>query len=237
MMWIPLCLRVQANNLLWLSVTVGAYLLGCAIQRALRGHPAANPVLIAIAVVSGLLALTHTPYDSYFRSTQLLTFLLAPATVALGIPLEHNLVHVRRSLLGISLGLFAGSLVSMLSGAVLVRLLGGEHTVVLSMLPKAVTTPIAMAVAEQIGGKPALTASLAIIGGIIAAVTLRLTLSAVRVHDWRAIGLAAGTAGSGVAAAHVAPSGETAAAFAAVGIGLNGILTAIAAPVLAGFFR
>src|SRR5271163_2177026 len=98
MIWIPPCLSVRWNNLLWLSVTVGAYLLGRATQRALRGHPAANPVLIAITVVSAILALTHTPYDSDFRSTRLLTFLLAPATVALGVPLEHNPVHVRRSL-------------------------------------------------------------------------------------------------------------------------------------------
>jgi putative effector of murein hydrolase len=67
--------------------------------------------------------------------------------------------------------------------------------------------------------------------------TLKLTLAALRVYDWRAVGFAAGTAGSGVAAAHVALSSETAAAFAAVGIGLNGIVTAVAAPVLARFFR
>ena len=117
------------------------------------------------------------------------------------------------------------------------QLLGGERSVALSMLPKAATTPVAMAVAAGIGGKPGLTASLAIFGGIIGAIALRLTLSILGVHDWRAVGLAAGTAGSGVAAAHVALSSGTAAAFAAVGIGLNGILTAVVAPLLAPFFR
>ena len=68
------CLGVSAKDLLWLPVTVVAYCLGCAAQRALRGNPVANPVLIAIAIVSGLLALTHTPYDSYFRSTWLITW-------------------------------------------------------------------------------------------------------------------------------------------------------------------
>jgi len=213
-------LRAPAANLFWLAATVSAYLIGRAVQRSLRGNPAANPVLIAIAIVCGLL-----------------TFLLAPATVALGVPLEDNLIHVRRGFPGISLGLSAGSLVSMLSGAALVKVLGGERKVALSMLPKAVTTPIAMAVSQQIGGEPALTASLAIIGGIIAAAMLRLILSAMRVRDWRAVGLAAGTAGSGVAAAHVAPASGTAAAFAAVGIGLNGILTAVAAPIVALLFR
>jgi putative effector of murein hydrolase len=230
-------LRAPAANLFWLAATVSAYLIGRAVQRSLRGNPAANPVLIAIAIVCGLLTAAHVPYESYFRSTWLLTFLLVPATVALGVPLEDNLIHVRRGFPGISLGLSAGSLVSMLSGAALVKVLGGERKVALSMLPKAVTTPIAMAVSQQIGGEPALTASLAIIGGIIAAAMLRLILSAMRVRDWRAVGLAAGTAGSGVAAAHVAPASGTAAAFAAVGIGLNGILTAVAAPIVALLFR
>jgi putative effector of murein hydrolase len=230
-------LRIPAANLLWLAVTVSAYLFGRAVQRLLRGNPAANPVLIAIVIVSALLTAAHVPYALYFRSTWLLTFLLAPATVALGVPLENNFIHVKRSFPGISLGLSVGSIVSMLSGAFLVEALGGDRKVALSMLPKAVTTPIAMAVAQQIGGEPALTASLAIVGGIIAAVMLRLILTAMRVRDWRAVGLAAGTAGSGVAAAHVAPKSGTAAAFAAVGIGINGILTALTAPIVAVLFR
>ena len=228
---------IPAASLFWLAVTVSAYLFGRAVQRSLRGNPAANPVLIAIAIVSGLLTAGHVPYESYFRSTWLLTFLLAPATVALGVPLENNFIHVKRSFRGISLGLSAGSLVSMVSGAALVKVFGGDRKVALSMLPKAVTTPIAMAVAQQIGGEPALTASLAIVGGIVAAATLRLILSGMRVRDWRAVGLAAGTAGSGVAAAHVAPTSGTAAAFATVGIGLNGILTAVTAPIIAVLFR
>ena len=230
-------LRILAANLLWPAVTVSAYLFGRAVQRLSRGNPVANPVLIAIAIVSAVLTAAQVPYEAYLRSTWLLTFLLAPATVALGVPLENNFIHVRRSFPGISLGLSVGSIVSMLSGAFLVEVLGGDRKVALSMLPKAVTTPIAMAVSQQIGGEPALTASLAIIGGIIAAVTLRLTLTAMRVRDWRAVGLAAGTAGSGVAAAHVAPTSGTAAAFAAVGIGLNGILTALTAPIVAVLFR
>jgi len=230
-------LRIPAANVLWMAVTVSAYLFGRAAQRLSRGNPAANPVLMAIAIVSALLTAAHVPYEAYLRATWPLTFLLAPATVALGVPLENNLIHVRRSFLGISLGLSVGSIVSMISGAFLVEVLGGDRKVALSMLPKASTTPIAMAVSQQIGGEPALTASPAIIGGIIAAVMLRLILTAMRVRDWRAVGLAAGTAGSGVAAAHMSPISGTAAAFAAVGIGLNGILTALTAPIIAGFVR
>lgn len=100
------------------------------------------------------------------------------------------------------------------------------------MAPKAVTTPIAVAVSEQIGGVPALTAALAILGGILAAVVGQHMLHGLQVRDWRAHGLAAGIAGSGVAAAQVAARNELGAAFAALGIGLNGLLTATLVPVL-----
>jgi putative effector of murein hydrolase len=101
------------------------------------------------------------------------------------------------------------------------------------MAPKAVTTPIAMAVSQQIGGVPALTAALAILGGIVAAIIGRQMLMRFRIEDWRAHGLAAGVAGSGVAAAQVAAVNEVGAAFAALAIGLNGLVTAIVVPVLA----
>jgi putative effector of murein hydrolase len=130
-----------------------------------------------------------------------------------------------------SIGL-AESVTSIVSGVGIVWLLGGSRAVALSMAPKAVTTPIAVAVSEQIGGLPALTAALAILGGILAAVVGQHTLHCVQVRDWRAHGLAAGIAGSGVAAAQVAARNELGAAFAALGIGLNGLLTAILVPML-----
>jgi len=223
-------------SVLWTSVTIACYLMGLGLRRLTRNHALANPALITMILVAGILIITGTPYDLYFRATWLLTFLLAPATVALGIPLANNFAHVRRSLLGVGFGLAAGCLASMLTGVLLVRLLGGNKELAMSMLPKAVTTPIAMSVAGQIGGAPALTATLAIVGGIIAAVTLRAVLGSFRIDDEHSVGLAAGTAGSGIAGAHAAQMGDGAAAFAAIGIGLNGLLTALVAPAVAAMF-
>lgn len=105
--------------------------------------------------------------------------------------------------------------------------LGGTRAVALSMAPKAVTTPIAMAVSAEIGGIPALTAALAIIGEIVAAIIGQRMLGRMRIDDWRARGLAAGIGGNGVAAARVATLDGLAAAFAAHGIAPNGLATAI----------
>jgi len=225
------------EGLAWTAVTVGCYLVGLGARRWSRRHPLANPVLIAIALLAGLLRLTGTAYADYFRATWVLTFLLGPATAALGIALARNLAHVGRNLGGIALGLGAGSVTSMVTGVALVRLLGGSRTVALSMLPKAVTTPIAIAISAEIGGQPALTAALAIVGGILTAITLRFTLGRLRVTHGHALGLAAGTAGSGIAAAYVAALGEGPAAFAAIGIGLNGLVTALLAPIFAAWLR
>ena len=225
------------QSLLWTAVTVACYFAGLGLRRLARHHALANPALITMILVAALLLLTHTAYALYFHATWVLTFLLAPATVALGIPLAKNFAHIRQSLPGVLLGLLAGSLASILSGVLLVRLLGGNHELAMSMLPKAVTTPIAMSVAGQIGGIPALTAVLAIMGGIIAAVTVRAVFGVLRITHGHAIGLAAGTAGSGIAAAQVAELGDGPAAFAAIGIGLNGLLTALVAPWLSTLFK
>jgi putative effector of murein hydrolase len=225
------------TSLVWITATIVFYAFGRWMHQRLGNHPLAHPVLLAILLVMGLLLATDTPYTVYASSTWPITFLLGPATVALGLPLGENLSHVRRSLGMVCLGLGLGSLVSILVGTGLVMALGGTREVALSMAPKAATTPIAILVAEQVGGQPALTASLAIVGGILAAMMVMGVTGRLGIRDWRAVGLAAGTAGSAVGASRVAPLDSTAAAFAALGIGLNGLATSILVPLLVRFWK
>jgi putative effector of murein hydrolase len=227
-LWTPL----SATPLLWVAITIAAYAGAQWVQRACGGTPLANPVLIAILVVAAIVLATGTSYATYFSGAQLINFLLGPATVALAVPLARNLHHIRRGFHAIALALLAGSLTSIVSGVGLVWLTGGSRLAALSMAPKAVTTPIAMAVAQEIGGIPALTAALAIVGGIVAAIAGQVVLRWMRIEDWRAHGLAAGVAGSGVAAARVAGLSGLAAAFAALGIALNGVITSLIAPLV-----
>ena len=232
-LWTPLA----TTPLLWLVVTLSAYAIGRAIQRACGGYALANPLLIAIALTAAVVLATGTSYKTYFAGAQFINFLLGPATIALAIPLARSARLIRENLHSIGLALLAGSVTSIVSGVGIVWLMGGSRAVALSMAPKAVTTPIAMAVSEQIGGMPALTATLAILGGILAAIVGQHMLHGLRVRDWRAHGLAAGIAGSGAAAAQVAARNELGAAFAALGIGLNGLLTAMLAPLLVKFWH
>ena len=232
-LWTP----IAATPLLWLAVTLAAYLVGTLFQRRCKGSPLASPVLLAIALVSIIVLATRTSYTAYFAGAQFINFLLGPATIALAVPLAKNIGLIRRNLRSIVLALVSGSITSIVTGVAIVWLLGGSRVVAFSMAPKSVTTPIAVAVSQEIGGVPALTAALAILGGIVAAISGQAMLHRFRVRDWRAHGLAAGVAGSGIAAAQVAPRDELAAAFAALGIGLNGLLTAILVPLLAIVWR
>ena len=219
--------ELGTNPLFWPGVTLAAYAIGAGIQHRLRGLALANPVLIAILLVGALLKATGTPYAAYFAGAQPIHLLLSPATVALAVPLVAALPLLRRSLFGVLLAMVVGAGLSVASGLLLVRVLGGSPSLALSMAPKGVTTPIAMALAQTLGGVPSVAASLAIAGGILVAVTAQPILALCRVRDWRAHGLAAGTAGSGVGAAHAVRLHQTAGAFAGLAVGLNGLVTAV----------
>jgi predicted murein hydrolase (TIGR00659 family) len=232
-LWTPLA----PTPLLWIVLTLAAYAGARYLQRICRDAAYINPVLIAILVVGAVLLATRTPYATYFAGAQFINFLLGPATVALAVPLARNVHQIRTSFRGVSCALLAGCVTSIVGGVGLVWLLGGSREVALSMAPKGVTTPIAMAVSQQIGGVPALTAAFAIISGIIAAIVGKRLLGHLRVEDGRAHGFAAGVAGSGVAAAQVVTLGSLAAAFAALGIALNGVLTALVTPLIMQFWH
>ena len=227
-LWTPLA----TTPLLWLTLTVAAYVAGQTVQRLFRGSPLASPVLVAIVFVAGVVLATGTSYQTYFAGAQFINLLLGPATVALAIPLAKNLSLIRSNFGSICLALLAGSLTSIVSGVAIVWMLGGSKIVALSMAPRSVTTPIAVALSQQIGGVPALTAALVIFGGIVAAISGRQLLHCLEIRDWRAHGLAAGVAGGGIAAAEVAERNELGAAFAALGVGLNGLLTALLVPLM-----
>lgn len=228
---------LPASSLFALTLTVGAWLLGDWIQRRLRGWPLANPVMLAIVMIGLVLFLTHTSYATYFEGAQFIHFLLGPATVALAIPLVQNKELIRKSLGAMGPALVAGAVLSAVSGYAMVRLCGGTRDVALSMMPKAATTPIAIGVAQALGGIPALTAVLAIAGGILVAVGIEATLTVLRIRDWRAWGLAAGTAGSGIGAAEVLRKSDVAGAFAGMAIGLTGLVTSIVSPLIAWLAR
>ena len=223
---------LAASPLLGLTMTLCAYLAAQRICTVFRGAPLANPVAIAIALVVGVLSLSGMSYERYFAGAQFVHFLLGPATVALAVPLVRQLPRLRQHWLPLSAALLAGSVTAIVSVVVVARLLGATPTLLATLAPKSVTSPIAMAVAERLGGIPALTAALVIGTGIFGAVFSTWLFQLLRVRSVAARGFAMGLAAHGIGTARAFQLSAEMGAFAGLAMGLNGALTALLAPWL-----
>jgi predicted murein hydrolase (TIGR00659 family) len=195
-------------------------------------NPLANPVAISVALVVSVLVFTGTPYRTYFEGAQFVHFLLGPATVALAIPLFTQLARLKSMLLPLLGALLVGSLTACASAVAIGWALGASVESIRSLAPKSVTTPIAMAVAEKIGGLPSLTAVLVVTTGIVGAVAARYLLNALRIKDHAIRGFSVGVAAHGIGTARAFQVSEEAGAFAALAMCLNGITTALLLPLL-----
>jgi predicted murein hydrolase (TIGR00659 family) len=224
------------SPLLGLSLTLMVYLGAVWLFERSGRKPLLNPVLVAVTALVGILLATGTSYDTYFAGAQFVHFLLGPATVALAVPLYANVQKVRRLLLPLLISLLAGSIVAALSAVMIAKALGVSRPVLLSLAPKSATSPVAMGVAEQIGGVPSLTAVLVILTGVIGAVLAPGLLRLLRVKDDAAQGFAIGVAAHGIGTARAFQLGETAGAFAGLAMGLNALATALLVPLLVRVF-
>lgn len=218
---------------LFVALTIVAFAVGKLLGRQVR-HPIANATLIAVALIMTVLVLAHVSYATYMRGGEVISWLLGPATVALAVPLARHGKTIMGDALPIGIAALLGAAISAILAPVLLLLCGGSAVLALSIAPKAVTTPIAMAIAGRTGGIPALAAVFAITGGLVAAIVIQPLLTWFKVHDHRAFGLAAGVAGSGIGAAQAVERHPQAGAYAAVAIGLNSLITAILLPLLYG---
>ncbi|UOM33666.1 LrgB family protein [Acuticoccus sp. I52.16.1] len=227
LLWVYL----SEEPLTWLTVTVIAYALADRLAARVGRHPLANPVVVSAVLVIALLGITGTPFPTYFEGAQFVHFMLGPATVALAIPLVQNRALVRRSAKPIAAALVAGSVTAVTSALVVGWALGLPGDVLASLAPKSVTTPIAMGIAEALGGIPPLTAVLVILTGIIGAVAVTPLMNLLKMTDMRARGFAAGVAAHGIGTARAFQVDPVAGAFAGIGMALNGALTALLTPL------
>ena len=228
---------LATTPLLGLTMTLVAYQGGMWIYQRFGLNPLLNPVLIAVVVLVGLLMITGTDYQTYFEGAQFVHFMLGPATVALAVPLYQQFQKVRKSFAIIVASIFAGSVTAVLSAVAIAWALGASESTLVSLAPKSVTAPIAMGIAQAAGGVASLTAVLVILTGILGAVLGPWVLNTLRIKDWRARGLAMGTASHGIGTARALQVNAVAGAFASLAMGLNGLATAVLLPMLLALLR
>ncbi len=223
---------LSASPLLGLTITLLAYQGAAWLSKRCNSHPLANPVLLAVTALVILLWTTDTPYRTYFDGAQFVHFLLGPATVALAIPLYAQLDRLKRMAGPLLVALLAGSLAAAFSAVLIGSLLGASDATLYSLAPKSVTTPIAMGIAERLGGLPSLTAVLVILTGILGAVGAQGLFALMKCNDPAIRGFAMGVASHGIGTARAFQVSEQMGAFAALAMGLNGLLTAVLLPWL-----
>jgi predicted murein hydrolase (TIGR00659 family) len=223
---------LAATPLLWLSLTLAAYLVAVAINARCNGMPLLNPTLLAIAFVVVVLAVTGTSYKRYFDGAQFVHFLLGPAIVAMAVPLYRHTEIIRKSAGALFGALAIGCVTAILSSVLTTRGLGGGRELWLSMAPKSATAAISMAISGRIGGIPALTAVLTISTGITGACLAGYVLRLAGVKEWHARGFAMGLSSHGIATARAFQENEVAGTFAGLAMALNGIATAVLVPLI-----
>jgi predicted murein hydrolase (TIGR00659 family) len=215
------------SPLLWLTLTLVAYVIGDSLSARAGRHPLVNPVVIAAALLVATLTLTGTPYADYFQGAQFVHFLLGPATVALAVPLWRNRAKVAENLLPMCAALFAGSLTAIVSAVAVGWAFGAPAAILASLAAHSTTAPIGMALAESIGGIPALAAVLIVLTGILGSVVVTPLMNALRITDFAARGFAVGVASHGIGTARAFQVSDEAGTFAGIAMGLNGALTAL----------
>ena len=217
--------------LTWLVATLLAYRLGVELLARTR-LSVLQPVLVAIVVLGAALLLLDVDLATYARGTEVLVLLLGPATVALAVPLHRQLHRLRGFAVPLLVSLVVGVVVSVGSVVLLVELLGGSEELARTLAPKATTTPVSIALSQEVGGIPALTAVLTITAGILGAVAGPWVLDRVRVREPRARGLAIGGSSHGIGTARALAEDPVEGAFSGLSMGLTALSTSLLLPVI-----
>ena len=227
---------LSGSPLLALVLTLSAYWLGLTVYERSERNPLANPVLIAVVLVTVSIGLLDMPYAKYFEGAQFVHFLLGTATVALAIPIYKGFASLKSRMGMLMLALMAGGVPSVLTAVGVARALGVDDSLVRGLVAKSVAAPIAMGIAERVQASPTLTAIFAISTGILGAVLGRYVLNALKVTAWWQRGFALGVAAHGIGTSRAFSVHPQAGAYASLGMGLHGIVGAVRIPYLAGLW-
>jgi predicted murein hydrolase (TIGR00659 family) len=234
--FVQLWVYLASTPLFGLTATLVTYAIAQAFYDRLDRAPWANPVLWSVVCIGGLLVATGTPYPAYFAGAQFVHVLLGPAVVALAWPLWQRRAEVRRRGVALVLAALVGGLAAAGSAVLLAWMLGMPGEILRSLAPKSVTAPVAMGIAERLGGVPALAAVFAVITGIVGALSAKYLFNAMGIDSWAVRGFALGTSSHGIGAARALQVHEDAGAYAGIALGLQVLLASLLMPLIFRWF-
>ncbi|MCM1067694.1 MAG: LrgB family protein [Muribaculaceae bacterium] len=219
------------NEVLLIALTFMSYMGAGLLQRRF-GIKLLNPILVSIVVLILFLKSVGIDYESYREGGKYIEFWLKPAVVALGLPLYRQLSSIKKQLLPLLISEVAGCVAGIVSVVAIAHLLGASHEIIMSLAPKAVTTPIAMEISATVGGIPALTAAVVVCTGIFGGMAGFKIIKLSRIKSPIAQGLSIGTAAHAVGTSAAMERGERYGAFSSLGLTINGLLTALLTPFI-----
>lgn len=225
------------SPLLWMTLTLLIYLAALWLYRRSGRNPFLLPVLTGVVMIIAVLKWSATPYPVYFEETRFIHFFVGPVIVALAVPLFNQLKRLKEIWLPVTVALILGSGTAILSALLVAWALGGSVATLVSLAPKSATMPIAMALAERFNGFVSLAAVAVAITGIGGTIMARPLLNLFRIHDPAVRGFSIGLTAHAIGTARAMQHSDSAGAFAALAMALNGVATAVLVPLLFWFFR
>lgn len=220
-----------ASPFFGVALSIGAFWIGVKIQKK-TGLVICNPLIIAIILVSAVLLIFRIPYESYNEGGAIINMFLAPATACLAVSIYTKIELLKKNWLPIVVGASCGSLASMGSVFLMCRLFKLDEAMTASLIPKSVTTPIAVGVAGSHGGIVPITVVAVIFTGILGSILAPTLIKIYHVDDPMTAGLSIGACSHAVGTSKAIELGETEGAMSGLAIGICGILTVIFSLVL-----
>lgn len=225
---------LKSSPFLLLFVLIGAFELSLWLRQTLK-QPLINPTLLTTVAVILFLKLSDVSWEVFNQASGYLSFWLQPVVVCMAVPLYVQWQKIRAQWLPIMVSQLIGSVVGIVSGVGLVRLLGGAEDSMIAIAAKSVTMPIAIEVTDVLGGVVGISAATVLVAGVTGQVMGVYVLHQMRARRSMAQGLSLGAASHALGTARAMQMGSRHVAYATVGLILNGILTAFLAPVIVPF--
>jgi putative effector of murein hydrolase len=207
-------------------LSIGAYLVGVFIRKLIP-HPLANPLAIANIIVILVISLSPLTPEQYLAGGGAISLFIVPATTILGLKIYNQRAILRANLVPLLAGCTAGSASSLISVWALGKALGIDDTIILSLLPKSVTTAIAIDLSAAHGGLTGITVSGVIITGIFSAFISPYLIKLCKLKDPVAAGVAMGASGHAICTSVALELGETQGAMGGIALSLMGIITSV----------
>lgn len=226
---------VQASVTFGVVLSLLAYEVGVFLQKKTK-KAFFNPLMIAIILAIFVLLVFRIDYESYQSSAKYVSYLLTPATVCLAIPLYRQASLLKKNYKAILGGIFAGVITSLTTVLLLAVLFQMTHEQYVTLLPKSITTAIAVGVVEELGGYSTIAIVVIILTGVVGNILAEWICKAFHINDPIAKGIAIGTSSHAIGTTRAMEMGEIEGAMSSLSIVIVGIVTVILAPIFAQIF-